>query len=84
MELLNCISINTCNLRFYADDSIFYNSANSVHSATDNIQLFKHHTTCLFEVFRLNATFTDKAPHYKYLGIWFDDKMSFKTHIDIF
>lgn len=28
----------------------------------------------------LNGTFIEKVSHYRYLGIWIDDKCTFKTH----
>ncbi len=31
----------------------------------------------------LNGTSIERVPHYKYLGIWVDDKFTFKKHIDI-
>ena len=30
-----------------------------------------------------NGTAIERVPHYKYLGIWLDEKLSFNTHIDI-
>lgn len=34
------------------------------------------------EICTLDCVLIEKVPHYKYLGIWSDDNLTFKTHID--
>ena len=34
-------------------------------------------------LYSLNGTSIERVPHYKYLGIWLDEKLTFNMHIDI-
>lgn len=36
-----------------------------------------------FVMTSLNGTQIDQVPSYKYLGVWLDDKLSFKEHITV-
>ena len=101
--------LKDCQSHLYADDTIIYCTADSVHQALRNLQqafntvqdelcslkLVLNATKTKFMLFTraknvdynslhinaVNGDSIERVAQYKYLGIWLDEKLSFKFHI---
>ena len=90
-------NVSKCKIHLYADDTVMYATASSITQAISNLQQdFNIIQDALFHLkLVLNSKkhslepaesallkyLPQRVTSYKYLGIWLDEKLSFKIHI---